>query len=105
MVQIIQDTASFRASRAWGSRDIATIEGASVRLHWTDEPYHWHVNRESEVFCVVAGEVSMRYRVDGNEHVAELRAGDIFVADAGDEHVAHPNGEARILVIERQGAE
>jgi hypothetical protein len=30
--------------------------------------------------------------------------GDMFVADVGDEHVAHPVGEARILVVERKGS-
>ncbi len=105
MVQIVQDTASFRASGAWGARDLALIGGASVRLHWSNEPYHWHKNDESEVFCVIAGNVNMRYRADGNEHVVLLGTGDIFIAEAGDEHVAHPVGEARILVIERQGAE
>ena len=28
----------------------------------------------------------------------------VFIANAGDEHVAHPVGEARILVIERKGS-
>ena len=42
MPTIISDARSFRADRAWGARDIAEIEGASVRLHWTDQPYKWH---------------------------------------------------------------
>ena len=29
---------------------------------------------------------------------------DVFVADVGDEHVAHPIGAARILVVERKGS-
>jgi hypothetical protein len=28
----------------------------------------------------------------------------MFVAGTGDEHVAHPIGEARVLVIEREGS-
>jgi hypothetical protein len=28
----------------------------------------------------------------------------MFVADIGDRHIAHPVGEARILVIERKGS-
>ena len=35
---------SFKAERPWGALDIAAIEGATVRLHWTDEAYRWHVN-------------------------------------------------------------
>ena len=30
---------TFRADRAWGALDVAEIDGATVRLHWTDEPY------------------------------------------------------------------
>ena len=53
MPEIIKDTKTFRADRAWGARDIARIDGASVRLHWTDQPYEWHVNDGEEVFVVL----------------------------------------------------
>jgi mannose-6-phosphate isomerase-like protein (cupin superfamily) len=75
-----------------------------VRLHWTDRPYVWHVNDGSEVFVVVDGAVDMHYRMNGTERVQRLEAGDIMAAEAGDEHVAHPVGEARILVIEKKGS-
>ena len=104
MPVIVQDARDFRSTRAWGARDLAEIEGASVRLHWTDQPYEWHVNDGAEVFCVIDGAVDMRYRLDGSEHSVVLKSGDIFVADVGDEHVAHPVGEARIMVIERKGS-
>ncbi|WP_247118289.1 cupin domain-containing protein [Kordiimonas marina] len=98
------DPAAFTASRAWDALDIAEIEGASVRLHWTDEPYKWHVNDGAEVFVVLSGVVDMHYRADGHEHVRRLEAGDICLAEPGDEHVAHPNGPARVLVVEKKGS-
>jgi mannose-6-phosphate isomerase-like protein (cupin superfamily) len=101
----IIDARAFVADRAWGARDVAEVEGASVRLHWTDAPYHWHRNDGREVFVVLAGAVLMCYRVAGEERVARLEPGQVFVADEGDEHVAHPVGEARILVIEKKGSE
>ena len=104
MPTIIQDTRTFRAERAWGARDIAEIDGATVRLHWTDRPYEWHVNDGAEVFVVLAGRVDMHYRLGGEEQIVTLGEGDMFVADTGDEHVAHPIGEARILVIEQKGS-
>ncbi len=104
MPQIIQDVAEFRADRAWGARDLAEVDGATVRLHWTDQSYKWHVNDGAEVFVVMTGAVDMHYRIDGGEHVVRLEQGDIFTADVGDEHVAHPVGEARILVVERKGS-
>src|SRR5689334_8389488 len=94
----------YHAARPWGALDIATVEGASVRLHWTDQPYRWHVNDGEEVFVVLDGIVQMRYREAGREHALMLVAGDIFHAGAGTEHVAHPRGEARILVVEKAGS-
>lgn len=104
MPRIIQDARSFRADVAWGARDLVEIEGATARLHWTDQPYRWHVNDGAELFCVVEGSVEMHYRCEGGEHIVRLGAGDMFVAEVGDEHVAHPVGEARILVFERKGS-
>ena len=99
-----RDAKTFRAATAWGARDIAEIEGASVRLHWTDQPYVWHVNDGKEVFVVLDGAVDMHCRSNGAEKVQRLEAGDIMAAEAGDEHVAHPVGEARILVVEKKGS-
>jgi mannose-6-phosphate isomerase-like protein (cupin superfamily) len=104
MPRIVTDARQFTADRAWGARDLAEIEGASVRLHWTDQPYHWHVNDGAEVFLVLDGEVEMRWRKDGAEHAVRLGPADMFIAEVGDEHVAHPLGQARILVIEKQGS-
>lgn len=94
----------FTASRAWGALDIAKLDGVTARLHWTDQPYVWHVNDGEEVFVVLSGCVAMHTRENGVEAVAVMEAGDIFHAHAGCEHVAHPRGEARILVIEREGS-
>ncbi len=50
------------------------------------------------------GDVRMHYRVDGIEEAVTLKVGDIFYASVGTEHVAHPLGPARILVIESEGS-
>lgn len=95
---------TFTAARPWGALDIASMNGITTRLHWTDQPYRWHVNDGEEVFVVLDGRVEMRYRADGEEHAVILEPGDIFHATVGTEHVAHPLGEARILVIEQAGS-
>lgn len=94
----------FTASRPWGALDIAHMFGVSVRLHWTDQPYKWHVNDGGEVFAVLDGVVEMHHRKDGVETMEVLEAGDVFFAEAGCEHLAAPRGEARILVIEKEGS-
>lgn len=94
----------FTADHPWGAVDIANMDGITTRLHWTDQPYKWHINDGEEVFAVLDGRVEMRYRESGVEHSTILETGDVFCAAVGTEHVAHPIGEARILVIEREGS-
>ena len=94
----------FTADRPWGALDIANMNGITTRLHWTDQPYKWHINDGEEIFAVLDGRVEMRYRLDGQELSTTLETGDIFYASVGTEHVAHPVGEARILVVEKAGS-
>ena len=50
------------------------------------------------------GVVEMHYKERGEAKSVLLETGDIFYAGIGTEHVAHPQGEARILVIEKVGS-
>lgn len=94
----------FTAPQAWGAKDITNMNGITTRLHWTDRPYQWHTNDGEEVFVVLDGVVEMLYRENGIEHSVMLNSGDIFHATIGTEHVAHPRGEARVLVVESEGS-
>ena len=94
----------FQPSNAWQALDIEVIDKASVRLHWTDQPYKWHVNDGPEVFVVLDGAVDMKYREGSEIQSIRLTPGDIFHAEIGDSHIAEPVGEARILVIEQEGS-
>lgn len=94
----------FTGKRAWESLSVASMNGVTTRLHWTDQPYKWHINDGEEVFTVLDGKVEMRYRENGVEKSVELETGDVFFAGIGCEHVAHPIGEARILVVEKEGS-
>ncbi len=98
------DARDFTAEHPWSALDVAEIEDATVRLHWTNQPYIWHVNDGPEVFVVLDGAVDMHYRDAGEEHVERLTPGRVCCAGVGDEHVACPAPEARILVIERRGS-
>lgn len=70
---------------------------------WDDlQPYIWHVNDGQEVFAVMDGVVDMHYRINGVDKVVTLEAGDLFYAEVGCEHVAHPRVASRILVIEKK---
>ena len=63
-MQIIRP-ATFKADESWGAMDTANMNGVSTRLHWTDQPYHWHVNDGNEVLIVVDGVVDMHYKHNG----------------------------------------
>ena len=95
---------AFKADRAWGALPVASMNGVTTKLHSTDRPYRWHANDGEEVFVVPDGTVEMHYREGGEERVRRMTAGDIFHADAGTEHLAHPVGEARVLVVELEGS-
>jgi len=96
---------TFKADSPWGAVEVANMNGITTRLHWSDEPYHWHTNDGEEIFIVVDGVVEMHYKRSGTTEVARLTTGDIFYASVGTEHVAHPLGEARIVVVEQEGSE
>lgn len=100
---------NFTGARPWDALPIGEVEGASVRLHWSDAPYIWHINDGAEVFALLDGEVIMKTRTQtalGEVFESEKRMvpGDIFYAAPGDEHVAHPVGVARMLVVEKKGS-
>lgn len=94
----------FAAARAWGAIEVANMNGITTRVHWTDQPYRWHINDGQEVFAVLDGTVDMFYREGGIEKSVVLQVGDVFFADIGCEHSAHPRGEARLLVVEKEGS-
>lgn len=98
------DASTFTADRPWGALDLGEFDQATAKLHWTDEPYTWHVNDGPEIFVVLDGTVDMHYLVDDEEHIERLTPGTVCCVDIGDAHVAHPDAEARILVVERKGS-
>lgn len=97
-------SSQFKTDLAWGAQTIANMNGITIRLHWTDAPYKWHINDGEEVFSVLDGEVEMRYMDKSKEKAEVLKQGDIFFASVGTQHVAIPIGEARVLVIEKEGS-
>ncbi|MDJ0712124.1 MAG: cupin domain-containing protein [Woeseiaceae bacterium] len=94
----------YTGQSAWDALPIANMHGITTRLHWANRPYRWHVNDGEEVFVVLDGEIDMHYKEGGIEKVNRMQVGDIFFACSGTEHVAHPIGEARVLVVESEGS-
>ena len=95
---------NFTPKNAWDSLSIANMNGITTKLHWTNKPYKWHTNDGDEVFVVLDGTVKMHYKENNDKKFTILNTSDIFYANIGCEHYAQPLGEARILVIEKQGS-
>jgi hypothetical protein len=49
----------FVAARAWGAIEVANMKGITTRVHWTDQPYQWHVNGGEARILVVESEDSV----------------------------------------------
>ena len=57
-----------------------------------------------KVFVLMDSIVKIHYKECGEAKSVLLETGDIFYAGIGTEHIARPQGEARILVIEKVGS-
>jgi mannose-6-phosphate isomerase-like protein (cupin superfamily) len=96
------DAAALAGPRDWSGPTIGTIGGATAKLRWINAPFEWHRNTGAELFLVLDGEVDMHVRCSPDSPVAIVRlaSGQMLLIEEGEEHVAHPRGEARILVVE-----
>lgn len=101
----IVDATAFVADRPWGSRELMDLGEHAARLHWTDQPYHWHQNTGEELFVVLDGVVEMHYLDRGEPQSRLLQPGHMARIAAGERHVAMPIGAARILVLERKDSD
>ena len=87
----------------WSGPTVAAFANAVAKLRWISTPYEWHRNSAPELFLVLDGAVDMHVRSPGEEvEVVPLERGQMLLIEAGEEHVAHPRGEARILVVEEE---
>ena len=81
----------FTADRAWGAWILPIFPVPPCVCTGPTNPISG-INDGQEVFAVMDGQVAMHVKVDGEEQVIMLNAGDIFYAGVGCEHVAHPQG-------------
>ena len=83
------------------------IGTAVAKLRWINSPFRWHRNTGRELFLVIDGQVDMHVRAgpDGPVEIVALTPGKLVLIEDGEEHIAHPRGEARILVVEQEESE
>jgi mannose-6-phosphate isomerase-like protein (cupin superfamily) len=87
----------------WSGPTYTGFGEASVKLRWIRDAYKWHINDGPEVFLVLDGIVDMHVRCGEQETLVQrLSPGQMIFIENGEEHIAYPQGEARVLVVERQ---
>jgi mannose-6-phosphate isomerase-like protein (cupin superfamily) len=96
------DVAALCGPVDWSGPTLTGIGKAAVKLRWINAPFRWHSNDGPELFLVLDGEVDMHVRSGPAEEaeIVRLAAGQMLWIEDGEEHVAHPRGEARVLVVE-----
>lgn len=96
------DAAAVQGPVAWSGPTFTGFGNAAVKLRWTDKPFVWHRNRGREFFMVLEGTVTMQTRIGEKIRSNRLEAGQAIILEAGEEHLAVPDGAARILVVENE---
>jgi mannose-6-phosphate isomerase-like protein (cupin superfamily) len=87
----------------WSGPTFTGFGEAAVKLRWINDAYQWHRNDGAEVFLVLDGAVDMHVRRAGQKDatIERLGPGQLLLVEDGEEHIAYPLGEARVLVVER----
>jgi quercetin dioxygenase-like cupin family protein len=83
----------------WQPRDLATANGAVVRLARLEGEFPWHHHDEDELFLCWEG--SFRIELAGQSPVT-LEAGELFVVPRGTEHRPVADAPAYTLLFERE---
>jgi mannose-6-phosphate isomerase-like protein (cupin superfamily) len=100
----VHDANALHGPIDWSGPTMPSIGNAVAKLRWINTPFRWHRNAGRELFLVIDGEVDMHVRAgpDAPVEIVNLTPGRMVLIDDGEEHVAHPRGEARILVVEQE---
>ena len=101
------DAASLRGPQDWSGPTMPPIGNAISKLRWINTPFRWHRNTGAELFLVLDGKVDMHVRSgpDADAEIVNLGPGQMVLIEDGEEHIAYPRGEARILVVEQEDSE
>jgi mannose-6-phosphate isomerase-like protein (cupin superfamily) len=97
------DAADLTGPEDWSGPTLSGIGNAVAKLRWINTPFRWHRNTGAELFLVLDGQVDMHVRSgpDAEAVIVSMNPGQLLLIEDGEEHVAFPRGEARVLVVEQ----
>jgi mannose-6-phosphate isomerase-like protein (cupin superfamily) len=88
----------------WAPRIVAQAGSFDIRVAKFHGEYIWHTHADTdELFIVIAGELVIHLREDGQERTVTLGPHDVFVVRRGTEHKPTTSEEAHILMMETTG--
>lgn len=101
------DTATLSGPEDWSGPTMTGIGNAVAKLRWINSAFRWHRNTGAELFLVLDGEVEMHVRKNpaADAEIVTLTPGQLLLIADGEEHVAYPRGEARVLVVEQEDSD
>ena len=93
-----------RIPEPWSPHIAARVNSQEVRLARIEGPFEWHAHDGvDELFLVVKGGFTMRFRADGDEWDVAMDEGDMIVVPANVEHMPFAENECWILMVEDAG--
>lgn len=94
-INLVQKLTLF--SECWSPKIIAELNGQQVKLAKLQGEFIWHHHEaEDELFLVVKGLLTMRFR----DREVELGEGEMIVVPAGVEHQPFAKEEVHVLLFE-----
>ncbi|WP_340588706.1 cupin domain-containing protein [Erythrobacter alti] len=84
-------------SEHWAPRIVGRYEGHEVRIAKLDGEFTWHSHTHDELFLLIEGMLEVEFR----DRTETLRAGELLIIKAGEEHRPVANhGEANLLLLD-----
>jgi len=89
-----------RFSEPWTPRVIAEMNDYQFKLVHLRGEFVWHEHADTdEVFIVIEGEMTLRFR----DHEVPLRAGELYVVPKGVEHQPFAADDCKVMLVEPKG--
>lgn len=86
----------------WTPKIVARVNEFALKLVKLDGDFIWHHHDEDdEVFVVLAGGITMHYRLDGAERLVEFGPGELLVMPRGIEHKPSALPGTELMLVER----
>ncbi len=88
--------------QTWAPKIVARLNDFAVKLVKLHGDFIWHRHDEDdEVFIVLAGGITMHYRLDGVQRQVEFGPGELLVVPRGMEHKPSALPGTELMLVER----